>query len=95
MGEAIGKKYSCCHIVVLPVLLVLLVAVIIFFVKNKAHPLPVPPIPSVTPTPAAPVVPTLANGTYGAALSTSLVFLQIQKGMCVHAAPYSAKVNSL
>lgn len=87
MGEA-SKRYSCCRFVVLPVLLVLIVAVVVFFVKNKVHPSPVPYIPSVTPTPAAPVVPTLENGTYGAALSTSLLFLQIQKGMhictCFH-----------
>ncbi|KAJ1692648.1 hypothetical protein LUZ63_009346 [Rhynchospora breviuscula] len=74
------KGISCCKHVVLPVLVMLIVAVIIFLVKDKAHPSPVPSIPSSTPSAApTPMVPTLENGTYGAALATSLQFLQIQK----------------
>ncbi|XP_078161783.1 endoglucanase 24-like [Carex rostrata] len=80
MVEASNKRFSYCRFVVLPVVLVLIVAGAIFFIKNKVHPSPIPAIPSVSPTAGTPPMgPTLENGTYGAALTTSLVFLQIQK----------------
>lgn len=89
MVEASNKRFSYCRFVVLPVVLVLIVAGAIFFIKNKVHPSPIPAISSVSPTAGtSPMGPTLENGTYGAALTTSLVFLQIQKGIHADAAHF-------
>lgn len=67
MGAA--SRGCFCRLIVLPVVLVLIAAAIVFFIKNKVHPSSAPSIPS---TPDV--------DRYGTALSASLQFLQIQKG---------------
>jgi hypothetical protein len=66
------SKGCFCRFVVLPVVLVLIAAVVLFFIKNKVHP-------------SSPYVPSSPDSDkYGTALSASLQFLQIQKGMTYH-----------
>ncbi|KAJ1692647.1 hypothetical protein LUZ63_009345 [Rhynchospora breviuscula] len=62
------SRGCCCRFVVLPVVLVLIAGVILFFIKNKVHPSDVPSTPSSNDV-----------DKYGTALSASLQFLQIQK----------------
>lgn len=59
-----------CRFVVLPVVLVLIAAAIVFIIKNKVHPSSAPSVPSSP-----------DSDKYGTALSASLQFLQIQKGI--------------